>query len=167
MGEVDAFVSHSWHDDVHAKWDTLKDWCERFQATHGRQAKLWLDFCCIDQDNIEANLRFLPLYLSGCRELLVIAGSTYVQRLWCLIELFVFVSIHGATAGERLSVKHIQSSGQDPESVGEALLNFDATQCQCSDPRDKQRLLDVIESGSGTMDRFNMQVRRMLGDVQS
>jgi hypothetical protein len=167
MGEVDAFVSHSWHDDGHAKWDALTAWCEHFQALHGRQAKLWLDFCCIDQDNIEQSLRCLPLYLSGCRDLLVIAGSTYVQRLWCLVELFVFLSIHGATAGKRLAVRHIKSSEEDPASVGETLLKFDATQCKCTDARDKQRLLDGIEAGSGTLDRFNVQVRRMLGGVQN
>jgi len=167
-GQVDAFVSHSWHDDPHAKWDKLKAWCERFKATHGRQPKLWFDFCCIDQSNIQPHLRCLPVYLSGCRKLLVIAGTTYIERLWCLIELFVFVSIHGAKAGEgRLEVQYINTPMEsDVTSVGETYKNFDARNCKCSDPGDKQRILDIIEAGSGTMGRFNAQVRGMLSTFQ-
>ena len=37
---------------------------------------------CIDQANIVASLACLPVFLSGCNELLVLAGSTYSTRLW-------------------------------------------------------------------------------------
>jgi hypothetical protein len=101
LGEIDAFVSHSWHDDPKAKWDALQAWCKGFYEKFGRQPKLWLDFCCIDQNNIEANLRCLPVWLSACHQILIIAGPTYVQRLWCAIELFVFVSIHDSRTEPR------------------------------------------------------------------
>merc|ERR1712217_681908 len=119
----------------------------------------WLDFCCIDQNNIEPHLRCLPVYLSGCRQLLVIAGTTYVERLWCLIELFVFASIHGTSPGEGLEVHYIKSTKDDVTSVGATFKSCDAMHSKCSDPRDKHRLLDIIEAGSGTLDCFNAQVR--------
>jgi hypothetical protein len=184
LGEIDAFVSHSWHDDPRAKWEALQTWCKDFCQMHGREPKLWLDFCCIDQSNIEANLRCLPVYLSGCRALLIVAGPTYVRRLWCAIELFVFVSIHvteedhadkshryihGPTedhADVPLEVRVLGQTEEQCSSVREGLANFDIMACQCFDPKDKFRLLDVVEAGCGTKDVFNMQVRGMMGSFQ-
>jgi hypothetical protein len=169
LGEIDAFISHSWHDDATAKWEALQTWCKDFRRKHGREPKVWLDFCCIDQSNIEASLRCLPVYLSGCRELLVIAGPTYVQRLWCAIELFVFVSIHGTTEGYEdvpLEMLVLGQTAEEHSSVRATFTNFDALACECFDPEDKQRLLGVVEAGSGTMDRFNMQVRGMMDKLR-
>ena len=39
---------------------------------------------------------------------------------------------------------------------------FDANNAQCYRPSDKQKLLSVIERGFGSIDEFNMRVRRML-----
>ena len=33
----------------------------------------------------------LPIYLAGCKELVVLAGPTLVGRMWCLVELFTFL----------------------------------------------------------------------------
>jgi hypothetical protein len=169
LGEIDAFVSHSWHDDARAKWDALQTWCILFRKKHGREPKLWLDFCCIDQCDIEAGVRCLPIYLAGCRELLVIAGPTYVRRLWCMIELFVFLSINGTTKGYKgvpLEVLILgQTEGED-SAVRDTFQNFDALACECFDPQDKQRLMGVVEAGSGTLDRFNMQIRGMMDKLQ-
>ena len=43
---------------------------------------LWLDKACIDQQNISASLACLPVFLSGCKQLLIVPGPTYVHRLW-------------------------------------------------------------------------------------
>ena len=48
---------------------------------------LWLDKACIDQQKIDESLAALPVYLSGCRDLLILVGSTYTRRLWCVMEL--------------------------------------------------------------------------------
>ena len=37
---------------------------------------------CIDQLNIDASLTCLPIFLSGCKTLLMLVGSTYMSRLW-------------------------------------------------------------------------------------
>ena len=60
-------------------------------AAHG--LALGLAQACIDQSNIAASLPCLPIFLSGCKELLVIAGETYTSRLWCVIELFTFLKV--------------------------------------------------------------------------
>lgn len=48
------------------------------------------DKACIDQNNIQQSLACLPVFLAGCQTLLVVAGSTYCSRLWCVMELFTF-----------------------------------------------------------------------------
>jgi hypothetical protein len=166
IGEIDAFVSHSWHDDPQMKWDALQTWCKAFRAQHGRSPKLWLDYCCIDQRHIDAGLRCLPVYLAGCNTLLVIAGRTYARRLWCLMELFVFVSTHASKGVHALEVISLGMTAAERKLVCQAFRNFDAADCECSKPEDKQRLLGIVEAGSGTMERFNMQIRGMFGNLQ-
>jgi len=83
FGDVDAFLSHSWHDSGSAKWAALQAWAEAFERAHGRRPTIWLDKACIDQQNIQASLAGLPVYLSGCDSMLVLIGKTYLSRLWC------------------------------------------------------------------------------------
>ena len=81
LGSVDAFLSHSWHDSAADKWQALSSW-----ATSRKDAPstlLWLDKACINQSDIDASLAALPVYLSGCKELLVLVGPSYCSRLWC------------------------------------------------------------------------------------
>lgn len=72
----------SWRDDADAKWTELSEWCAAFQRRAGRQPRLWIDKVCLDQTQIEDNLMCLPVFLAGCNQLLILAGSTYLSRLW-------------------------------------------------------------------------------------
>ena len=49
LGEVDVFVSHSWHGSGEAKWAMLCRWAEHFEERHGREPLIWLDKGCINQ----------------------------------------------------------------------------------------------------------------------
>jgi hypothetical protein len=79
LGQVAAFVSHSWHDNGSSKFDHLHDWAEQSAGE-----LVWLDKACIDQSNIDKCLEGLPIFLAGCRTLLILAGPTYATRLWCM-----------------------------------------------------------------------------------
>ncbi len=46
LGEVDAFLSHSWNDDPKQKWAELQAWREEFKQMMGREPKLWVDKYC-------------------------------------------------------------------------------------------------------------------------
>ena len=35
LGEVDVFLSHSWHDDGHEKWAALRRWADEWRRDHG------------------------------------------------------------------------------------------------------------------------------------
>ena len=69
LGNVDAFVSHSWSDDGHAKFEKLHEW------SGGEGRLLWLDKACIDQTNIDASLAALPIFITACKVLVKTVGS--------------------------------------------------------------------------------------------
>ena len=88
LGEVAAFMSHSWQDAGGAKHEKLKEYAvEHEKKNPGEPVTIWLDKACINQRNIQTSLAVLPVFLSGCRELLILAGKTYTTRLWCVMEV--------------------------------------------------------------------------------
>ena len=139
LGECSAFISHSWRDDGVAKYAALQEWAEEAKIASPR---IWLDKACIDQTNIDASLAALPVFLSGCDRLLIVAGETYSTRLWCVMEIFTFVKIGGSR--QRITLKQISADAVD------ALSRFDASRAQCSF-QDRHKLLAVIEVGFGTL----------------
>lgn len=109
---------------------------------------------CIDQDNIESSLHCLPVFLSGCQSLLVLHGPSYTSRLWCVMELFVYLQMGGDK--ERIVV---YAFGTEVQS---SIAAFDAGKAKCFLDGDRQQLLAVIESGFGDLVPFNQAVRGIL-----
>ena len=158
FGEVDAFISHSWSDNGKDKFDALKAWEEEELASRatGKDKKgvtIWLDKACLDQRDIQASLAGLPVFISGCKHLLVLAGDTYAKRLWCVIELFVFVQL-GRNVKDEMIVKLLNVSDKENK-----IADFDASTAETFDPNDRQRLLAVIEASFGTFNPFNKIIR--------
>ena len=151
LGEVDAFISHSWSDDGDAKYVRMNEWAA------GRDVSIWLDKACLDQRDITTSLAGLPVFLAGCKELLVLAGPTYASRLWCVMEIFVFVRMGGKQSN--MVVRLL--SGTDEGKLQQKLLKFDAGKAKTFDPNDRERLWAVIEAAFGTFDPFNKIVRDM------
>ncbi|KAG8466226.1 hypothetical protein KFE25_001982 [Diacronema lutheri] len=168
LGAVDAFISHSWHDDPQLKFAALQAWRREFVEAHGREPTVWFDALCIDQDNIAAQLPSVPIYLAGCKSVLALAGPTYFQRLWCVLELHIvhqmggsldqifFVPLDGE--GERT----VGTAGAQPARAGALGVEhvrgapaFDVQRAAASDPDDQARLLAVIEGSGEGLAAFN------------
>jgi len=165
LGDCDAFVSHSWRDCPTAKWESLQHWRQIFIAKHGREPRIWFDKACIDQTDINADLRGLPIFLAGCKELLVLCGPSYLSRLWCLMEIFTFVHMGGDPA--RISIVKIIRRGaevEDSKAIEAALRNFDVARCDCSYAPDKTQLVEVIRTGFGSLQNFNAVLRKLLAE---
>jgi len=165
LGKVDVFLSHSWHDDAAIKWRTLQAWAATFQGEQRRAPSIWLDKACIDQTKIDENLACLPVYLAGCQELLVLAGPTYVRRLWCVVELYTFLKMGGSL--ERVQVVGLvgaEAGGQGDAraALRESFATFAARNAECFKSEDRERLLGVIEAGFGLLDDFDLLVRHLL-----
>ena len=153
LGQVDAFVSHSWHDTGEPKFAalmaSLMDWANGFESQRGRAPRVWLDKACIQQTAIEESLRMLPIFLSGSRTLLILAGRTYTSRLWCVLECFVFLKMGGEP--ERIEMYPFSESDKagvrevvDSAVVVHRLEHFDARQANCFKEHERQHLLSVI-----------------------
>ena len=155
MGQVGAFVSHSWSDPGALKYHHVQN----FAAAYSKEECLiWLDKACIDQTNIDASLACLPIFLSGCNSLLCLAGSTYATRLWCVMELFVFLRMGGRH--EEVVVRLLG----DADTQRSLFSRFDAGKARCFLAKDRQQLLAVIESGFGTFAPFNKIVRAIFAE---
>jgi len=110
---------------------------------------------CINQTAIETDLQCLPVFLAGCDTLLILAGKTYTQRLWCVLEIFVFLRMGGTL--DRVVVVPIN---MDSEAEAKGMLDIvDVAKGKCYLESDQQRLLGIIESGFGSFDAFNEVIR--------
>lgn len=166
LGRCDAFLSHSWQDDGNAKWRALQRWREAFVAEHGREPLIWFDKCCIDQGNINLDLRCLPIFLKGCSSLVVLCGPTYLGRLWCILEIFTYVHMGGSIDDIKIvPVLRDSCELEDDEAIAASFDTFDARECKCSCPEDKQRMLAVFEAAYGSMQAFNAVVKAITGQI--
>lgn len=113
---------------------------------------------CIDQQNIDASLACLPVFLAGCQSLLVVAGPTYVQRLWCICEIFTFVQMGSSLS--RVTVLPIADGERN-------FARFAVAECKCFKPEDKGKLLRAVESAFGSHAAFDVVMKTLLVNVSS
>ena len=115
----------------------------------------------------QKGINCLPIFLTGCQSLLIVAGPTYCSRLWCVMEIFTFMRMGGTR--ERIEVKMIMHKDlADPAAAKKVLkrqfATFDAAKAECFLPKDKHRLLAVVEAGFGDFKVFNQHVRSIFDD---
>ena len=166
-----VFVSHSWHDPREAKWAALRAWTARYEAERGAAPMLWLDAACVAQDSsTDRSLAMLPLYIAGCQRMVVLAGDTFLERLWCVIEIFCFLRMGGSR--DRITVVPVLDATDDGDTGLEAATAaamarfalFDVANARCAMVEDTQRLLACIEMGFGKYEPFNQLVRQTFQD---
>lgn len=156
LGECDAFVSHSWGDKGPAKYAALRQWADAFEELGDRPLLIWLDKACINQNDIDSQLQVLPIFLSGCKELVLLAGPTFAQRLWCVMELFTFLKMGGKR--ERIKLLELHAG------VSDTLAMFDASKAECYRPTDREHMKAIIETSFGDLRPFNKVVRGLIAE---
>jgi len=166
LGSCDAFISHSWLDDAEAKWTALQHWRADFIKRHDeREPEVWFDKVCIDQNNIDTDLRSLPLFLSGCRSLVVLCGPSYLTRLWCIVELFTFAHIRQNADDHIVDLIPLlkrDHEAEDRQHLTDGIKEFDAAACTCYSEEDKEKMLSIILAAYGDLVGFNQDVRNIL-----
>merc|ERR1712232_1356676 len=93
----------------------------------------------------------------------IFCGTTYLSRLWCIVEIFTFVHMGGKV--DRIKLVPLTRSGhehEDEAAIKEAFDHFDAEQCECSYAEDKDRMLTIIRAAFGDMIGFNNAVRDII-----
>ena len=98
------------------------------------------------------------------------AGPTYCSRLWCVMEIFTFLFMGGKL--DRIEIHALSASDDAPTSAVDGrrslddlkhqFATFDAAKAQCFLPKDKHRLLAVVEAGFGDFKVFNKRVSEIL-----
>lgn len=156
----DFFLSHSWHDSPRTKYDEIAKFSNDFYAKHGRQPVFWLDKVCINQDRIADGLKALPINVMTCKKILAVCGETYLNRLWCVLELCTLLSfMNESEAAERVEFRLLPGSSKSEQEVLDDILNFDVAKARCYDPNEQEHLMHVI-SGLG-FDHMNAKMRRL------
>jgi len=166
LGECDAFFSHSWRDDPETKWRAMQQWRAAFVLEYDREPKVWIDICCIDQSNIESDLRCLPVFLSGCTQFVIFFGPTYLNRLWCVVEFFTFVQM--CRAIDNIDVQLLLQDGcerQSSQTMAKHFDRFDARECECFLAEDKEKMLNIILGAFGDLPSFNREVSSIFRQV--
>lgn len=148
-------------DDAVKKLEAIKRVGEEFFKKHKRHPTFWFDKCCIDQDAISDTLSVLPCFVTASDKMLVLCGETYVERLWCIWELYTLLSFAEDVSEmlqRKIAVKDVRAESQsgtrdnDSEShLGEKLKCFSYKNSKCYDPNEEEKLYNVIKSGNDTM----------------
>ena len=167
FGRVDAFVSHSQHDDDVLKWLWMREWAGDFHEIEGQWPTVWFDRACIDQTkvvHIEESISALPLIVAGCNRLLVLAGPTYTSRLWTLVEMLAFLWSQQGSMDMVEVVPLLLEYGNAEEEKGllSTLKRIDVGSASCAHDEDRQLMLAAIESTFGTMSAVNERLCAML-----
>ena len=171
--QVDWFVSHSWRDNANAKFQALQNARSRFNEAHRREPIVWLDKFCIDQKNIEENLMCLPIFLAGCKQLYIVCGPTYLERLWCMLEVFVWIEMGGKVDDVELffippeTGLDLSNPSAVQDYFEERFASFDVSDASCYDPVQRDRLLSIVEAGFGGLDGFNNALRTTMTQLRA
>lgn len=169
LGEVDAFISHSWSDEHAEKWAALQLWRRQFKALRHREPRVWIDKYCIDQQQMEDSLASLPLFLASCNKLLVLLGTSYLSRMWCVIELFTFVAIGRQPEDIEILLLGTLTAGdgevnelKELQKRVKSIKTFNVKNANCVRGEDADRLRGVIEVSFPSLNDFNQQVISVL-----
>ena len=102
----------------------------------------------------------LPVFLGGCKRLLVLDGATYLTRLWCIVELFTYIAMGGTQ--DTVDMRLLAADDQESDKLLANMRDFDARNAKCFVKEDTDRLHETIEKGFGSFNEFNKEVKGML-----
>lgn len=162
-------------------WIVLSDWgCVRSRwapwAMYGMT--LWLDKCCVLQDNNEtvaAGVAGFSRFLNKCDKMIAFVSPSYFSRLWCVYELATFCrenekenerrkankEAKGRDIHERLLLLSLSWPGPlSPVKSDKLTLderswfeNFSALKVQCTKPADRATVFGEIRRTWGLPDK--------------
>ena len=155
VGSVDAFISHSWRDSGELKYHSLTSWADEHEKAFN-EIMLWCDGVCLDHNDVSVSLQCLPFFIASCQKLLILAGSSFPTRLWCAMEVFIFLRM-----GRRPEDAIIRIIENDKGPILLAMSRFKVCRARCSNSEDRHRLLAIIEASHGDAALFDQTIRHM------
>jgi hypothetical protein len=89
MEKIDFYISHGWDDNGDMKYDMLKLLTQEFYCLNGRYPTFWIDKFCVQKHTDGETWQYVPLFMSMCDRIILLAGRAYPTRLWTLLEPFI------------------------------------------------------------------------------
>ncbi|KAG8470407.1 hypothetical protein KFE25_008828 [Diacronema lutheri] len=164
QAEVDAYVVHSFYDSMDLKAAALEGWAQRWEARHGRTPTVFMDVLCADPSlRPWEHLQHMPAYLAKSKSLLILAGPTLTDRLWCMMELYTWFCVGGSL--QHVHVLPLSTDEATCQKVIAAFDTFAVMYARTSSEDDKQRLVLAVEIA--LVGRFNDAIRSYLPVVRS
>lgn len=100
------------------------------------------------------------------------ARRSYLERLWCMLEVFVWIEMGGKVDDVELFFIPPET-GLDlsnPSAVQDyfesRFASFDVADASCYDPIQRDRLLSIVEAGFGGLDGFNNALRTTMTELR-
>merc|ERR1712217_444914 len=147
---ADAFISHSFQDDSLAKWRSLERWGTDFAEQHGRAPLFWIDTCC----GQGVKPWCLPIFLGGCKRLVVLCGPSYPSSLRCLLEMCLYVHVGGSVSN--IDLIFISEEGSDVDDTANAhtfemaFAEVDSEDNVCFEHAEREGLAELISLAFGS-----------------
>ena len=129
---------------------------------------VWLDKYCINQEDSGNDISVIPIYISCCTKILVLLTPSYMQRLWCIWELFtLFIFAKKELAVRRLEIRVVEmKDGQEDgqyESFLKRLQDFDPNDAHCFSPQEEMKLRKIMHDiGKEKLEEIKDEIRNML-----
>ena len=174
VGVATTFVSHSWA----AKFGDL---VSSISDNADLSRKIWLDIfaenqwpslCQPDLTCLEQTIRQCTSYLLVCPSAasadtpLVRAKTTRkipFFRLWCMYELYCALHVPGMSVivkGDK------QDCDVDTQMMRSMMHRADVLAAECTQPRDKEIILDKMRRSAGGLDAVNKAIRDFISGIR-
>ena len=96
------FFSHRWicknrpDDDENSQAASLVEWA-LYRRANGLDSYFWIDYSCINQQDVAPGVTMLPLYVASSNNILCYDAPGYETRAWCRIERTLFAAFCAPT----------------------------------------------------------------------
>lgn len=128
-----------------------------FANEYGREPTFWIDSVCRDRSNSDA-LKYLPVFVAGCKKTLVILGDGFFQNLGCAIKLYMAMALHSAPSLIEIVAldDHNDPSSRELQKI---ITRFDVTQTTWNHGAEEGQFRAAIIK-SGGRHKFNNALKQ-------
>lgn len=174
--KINYFMSHSWSDEQYSKVEAIGEFVGRLKNKQIKKSSgisLWFDKVCIDQKSPGDTLAVLPINIGFCDKLLILMGDTYMERLWCVWELFtLFIFCQKEVAIERMEILPLQKQNKTAKfsmlagymALQKKLRSKDILEhAHCFDPNEELKLRRILYSiGSQKLEEIKDEIKGVI-----
>jgi len=187
-GAADVMLLWSWQYTVHTVIESILRWCHQ-SGRDPERTYVWQDALCINQYRVEARAQIggmepfedfsalLVQRMKEIRHVLVLLAPWpdpfIMERMWCMLELYVAIQIEGCQIDVMLSEQDemhlkaaVQSGGLHP--IWRLFERVRIQHAKVTAPDDRENILRFIDAGTSQHDIstrlsvLNVEVSRFL-----